>query len=60
MAEFLKRWWPNTLVGGIIGYLTTKVLLFRSHLLLAMLAAVGVGLVTGLAEAGWRRLVRPT
>ena len=56
--EVLKNSWKSVVIGGVAAYVGTRVPPFKSHLLLAALAAIGVGVLAGTIEAGARKFVR--
>ena len=58
-AEFLKNGWMSGVVTGVIvAYISTRVEPFKSHFLLAALAAVGVGGLAGIIETGVRKIAQ--
>jgi hypothetical protein len=57
VAEFLKNGWVSAVVtGGVVGYIGARVEPFKSHILLAALAAVGMGVLAGIIEVGARKI----
>jgi len=59
VAEFLKNGWTSGVVTGIVGgYIAMRVEPFKSHFLLATLAAVGVGVLAGITEIGVRKILQ--
>jgi hypothetical protein len=58
-ARFLKNGWMSGVVtGGAIAYLGTRVAPFKSHFLLAAIAAVGAGALAGIIEVGARKIAQ--
>jgi phage shock protein PspC (stress-responsive transcriptional regulator) len=55
-VEFLRNSWRSGVVtGGVAAYLGMRVEPFRSHFLLAALAAIGIGVLAGIIEVGARK-----
>lgn len=58
-AEVLKNGWTSGVATGVVvAYIATRVEPFKSHFLLAALAAVGVGVLAGIIEIGVRKIVQ--
>jgi hypothetical protein len=58
-AEFLRNGWTSGVVtGAVVAYIAMRVEPFKSHFLLAALAAGGVGLLAGLIEVGVRKITK--
>jgi hypothetical protein len=48
-AEFLRNGWTSGVVtGAVVAYVEMRVETFKSHFLLAVLAAIGVGVLAGI------------
>jgi hypothetical protein len=57
LTEFIKSSWKSGVVtGAIIAYLGLRVEPFKSHLVWAALAAIGVGALAGVIELGVRTI----
>ena len=58
-AEFLRNGWISGVVtGAAVAYIAMRVEPFKSHFLLAALAAVGVGVLAGIVEVGVRKIAQ--
>jgi hypothetical protein len=59
VAEFLRMGWTSAFVtGAVVAYVAMRVEPFKSHYLLAAMAAVGVGVLAGIIEVGVRKIVQ--
>jgi F0F1-type ATP synthase assembly protein I len=58
-AEFLRNGWTSGVVTGVVvGYVTLRMEPFKSHVLLAALAAVVVGILAGVIEVLVRKIAQ--
>ena len=58
-AEFLRNGWTAAVVTGlVVGFVTARLEPFKSHFLLAALAAAGVGVLAGIVEVGVRKIAQ--
>jgi hypothetical protein len=58
-TEFLRAGWiSGTATGAVAAYIAMGVEPFKSHFLMAILAAIGVGCLAGIVEAGVRKIMR--
>jgi multisubunit Na+/H+ antiporter MnhB subunit len=55
MGGFAKRWFWTVVTSVIAVYVATRVEPFKSHFLMALLMAVGVGIIVGAIEVGIRK-----
>ncbi len=59
-SEFLKKNITLGIVGVVSAVLATRYEPFKSHLLLAVLMAAGVGVLAGIIEVGLRKIATKT